>query len=133
MYAPPMRPARFAVIALLALAACAAPEKPAEEPSKDTFECTLEGQRWLIRFTDGEARLLTPGGERMNLYQITTASGVRYSNGLVELRGRDMDLTLIRDGFSRQLVGCKPVMVPKEDPNPMLRMWQPPPPSPLGK
>jgi hypothetical protein len=128
-----MRPSRIAVVALLTLAACAPPEKPVEEPSKDTFECTLEGERWLVRFADGEARLLAPGGDRTNLYQITTASGVRYSNGLVELRGRGMELVLIRDGFARELVGCKPVMVPKEETNPMLRMWQPPPPSPLGK
>lgn len=116
------------------VAACAAPEKPEEEPSKDTVECTLEGQRWLIRFTENEARLLTPGGERINLYPIATASGSRYSNGLIELRGRgSTDLTLIRENFARQLVGCKPVMIPKEDPNPMRRMFQPPPPVPLAK
>jgi hypothetical protein len=124
---------RLALVALAALAACAPPEKPAEEPSKDTFECTLEGERWLVRFTDGEARLLTPQGERINLYQIATASGVRFSNGLVELRGRGMELQLIRDGFARQLTGCKPLMVPKEETNPMLRMWQPPATAPLGK
>jgi hypothetical protein len=124
---------RLVLVALVALAGCAAPEKPAEEPSKDTFECTLEGERWLVRFTEGEARLLTPSGERINLYQIATASGVRFSNGLVELRGRGMELQLIRDGFARQLVGCKPVMVPKEDPNPLMRPFQPSPTSPLGK
>ena len=131
MIRPSLRLAACA--ALAALASCAAPEKPAEEPSKDTFECQLEGQRWLVRFTEGEARLLTPQAERINLYQIATASGVRYSNGLVELRGRGTELTLIRDGFSRQMVDCKPLMVPKEEPNPMLRMWQPQPASPLGK
>ncbi|HVE48158.1 MAG TPA: hypothetical protein VNG69_00910 [Casimicrobiaceae bacterium] len=129
-----MSNSRFAIVLCVVLAACAQPEKPVEEPSKDTFECQLEGQRWLIRFTDGEARLLTPTAERINLYQISTASGLRYSNGLVELRGRGMDLTLVRDGFARQLVDCKPVMVPKEkEPHPMLRMFQPPPPAPLGK
>jgi hypothetical protein len=118
----------------LALAACApAPEKPEEVPSKDTFECMLEGERWLVRFVDQEARLLTPGGERINLYQIASTSGVRFTNGLIELRGRGMELTLIRDNFGRQLEGCKPVMVPKEPDSPMLRMWQPPPPAPLGK
>jgi len=132
-YAAPMIRSRLCAVALAALSACAAPEKPAEEPSKDTFECTLEGERWLVRLTEGEARLLTPGGERINLYQIATTSGVRFSNGLVELRGRGTELTLIREGFARQLVGCKPVMVPKEEPNPMLRMFQAPAPSPLGK
>ena len=51
----------------------------------------------------------------------------------MELRGRGMELTLINDGFARQMEGCKPVMVPKEPDSPMLRMWQPPPPTPLGK
>lgn len=127
---------RFRIIALVALllAACSGTsEKPEEVPSKDTFECALEGERWLIRFTDNEARLLTPQGERVILYQIPTASGVRFSNGLVELRGRGTELMLIRENFARQMVGCKPLMVPKEEPNPLLRMWQPPPPSPLGK
>jgi hypothetical protein len=123
----------FVILVLASIAGCAPTEKPADVPSKDTYECTLEGERWLVRFTEGEARLLTPGGERINLYQISTASGVRFSNGLVELRGRGMELQLIRDGFSRSLVDCKPVMVPAEEPNPLLRPFQPPPPSPLGK
>jgi hypothetical protein len=125
---------RFAALLAVLLAACTGnPEKPEEVPSKDTFECTLEGERWLVRFTDNEARLLTPQGERINLYQVPAASGVRFSNGLVDLRGRGMDLTLTREGFARRLMDCKPVMVPKEETNPMIRMWQPAPPSPLGK
>lgn len=125
----------FVLALALLLAACTSTQElPEEVPSKDTFECMLQGERWLVRFTDNEARLLTPQGERINLYPIPTTSGVRFSNGLVELRGHGMELTLIRDSFARQLSGCKPVMVPKEDPNPMLRMWQkPPPPGPLGK
>jgi len=108
-----------ALVALGTLAACAAPEKkPEEVPSKDTFECTLEGERWVIRFAEGEARLLTPAAERVTLYQIPAASGVRYSNGLMELRGKGMELTLIRDASPRALEGCKPVMVPKEPPSP---------------
>jgi len=121
------------VLAVALLAGCAAPEKPEEVPSKDTFECELEGERWLVRLTDGEARLLTPAGERINLYQIASASGVRFTNGLIELRGRGMELTMVRDGFARPLLGCKPLMVPKEEPNPWLRMWQPAPPPPLSK
>ncbi|HEX4885634.1 MAG TPA: hypothetical protein VFX05_15930 [Casimicrobiaceae bacterium] len=115
-----------------ALAACGGGTKE-EVPSKDTFECMLQGERWLVRFTDGEARLLNPQGERVNLYQVPTGSGVRFTNGMLELRGQGTDLTLISDGFARRMNDCKPVMVPKEDPNPMLRMWQPPPPTPLGK
>lgn len=120
------------VIALAGLAACAAPEKPEEVASKDTYECQLSGERWLVRFTDGEARLLNPQGERINLYQIPTPAGVRFSNGLIELRGRGVELEFIKDNFSRPLLGCKPLMIPKEEPNPMLRMWQPPPKPPLS-
>jgi membrane-bound inhibitor of C-type lysozyme len=114
-------------IALGALAACAAPEKPKEEPSKDTFECTLDGERWVVRFTEGEARLLTPAQDRVTLYQIPAASGVRYSNGIVELRGKGMELTLISDGTARALAGCKPVMVPVAAPSPFPWLNPPPP------
>ena len=123
----------LAMLAATLLAGCAPPEKPEEVPSPDTFECTIEGERWLVRFTDQEARLLTPQGERINLYQIATGSGVRFTNGLVELRGRGTDLTLTRNNFTRQLSGCKPLMIPKEPASPMQRLLQPLPPTPLGK
>jgi len=125
--------AAIATLAAMLLAGCAPPEKPEEVPSPDTFECTIEAERWLVRFTDQEARLLTPQGERINLYQIPTASGVRFTNGLIELRGRGTDLTLTRNNFARQLSGCKPVMIPKEPTGPVQRMFQLPPPTPLGK
>ena len=122
------------VVVAAALAACApTPEKPEMVPSPDTHECTLEGERWLVRFTDQEARLLTPQGERINLYQINTNTGVRYTNGLIELRGRGTDLTIIRNNFERAFVGCKPLMIPKEPSSPMQRLLTPPPPTPLGK
>ena len=129
------RPAIVPLAAVLAafLWGCGGGATKEEVPSPDTIECTLEGTRWLVRFTDGEARLLTPEGNRINLYQVASGSGVRYTNGLIELRGKGMELTLIADGAPRPLQGCKPLMVPKEDPNPMLRLWQPPPPTPLGK
>lgn len=122
----------LAVLACCLIAGCGGGTKE-EVPSPDTFECTLDGARWLVRFTEGEARLLSPEGNRINLYQIAAASGVRYTNGMLELRGKGTELTLIADAFPRRLEGCKPLMIPKEDPNPMLRMWQPPPPAPLGK
>lgn len=121
------------VLALVAMLAACTPPPKEEVPSPDTYECTMEGARWLVRFTDAEARLLAPDGARINLYQIPAASGVRFTNGMLELRGKGVELTLIDDGVARRLDGCKPVMVPKEDPNPWLRMWQPPPPQPLGK
>lgn len=131
----PRIPAFALVIALAAVLAACAPtsEKPEEVPSPDTYECTLEGERWLVRFVDQEARLLTPQGDRINLYQVSTSSGVRFTNGLIELRGRGTELTLIRDNFARSFVGCKPLMIPKEPSNPMQRMLTPPPPTPLGK
>jgi hypothetical protein len=119
-------------LAAALLAGCGGGTKE-EVPSPDTYECRIEGARWLLRFTDGEARLLAPDGARTNLYQVATASGVRFTNGLQELRGKELDLTLTSEGVARRLEGCKPMMIPKEDPNPWLRMWQPPPPAPLGK
>jgi membrane-bound inhibitor of C-type lysozyme len=129
MRSTPVLRRAVALVALGLIAACAPPEKPPDVPSKDTFECTLEGERWVIRFTDGEARMLTPGGDRITLYQIATASGVRYSNGLMELRGRGMELQLVLDGFARRLDGCKPVMVPQEAPSPFPWLNPPPPPT----
>jgi membrane-bound inhibitor of C-type lysozyme len=127
MRIPLCLPRAALVFALGALAACAPPEKPEEVPSKDTFECTLDGERWVIRFTEGEARLLTPSSERVTLYQIPAASGVRYTNGIVELRGKGMELALVSDGTARALAGCKPVMVPKEEPSRFP--WLAPPPA----
>ncbi len=116
---------------LVILSGCGGGTKE-EVPSKDTIECTIEQARWLIRFTDGEARLLTPDGQRINLYQVAAPSGVRFTNGLMELRGQGMELALTSEGIARRLEGCKPLMVPKEDPNPMRRMFEPAPRSPLG-
>ena len=127
---------RAALVALAfaaLVAGCGGGTTKEEVPSPDTFECAIEGERWLVRFVEGEARLLAPDGSRTNLYQIAAASGVRYTNGMIELRGKGLDLALVADGTARRLVGCKPLMIPKEDPSPMLRMWQPPPPPPLGK
>ncbi len=112
--------------AMALLAACASPEKKEEEPSKDTFECTLRGDRYVIRFIEGEARILTPDANRIILYQIAAASGVRYTNGLIELRGKGTELQLVQDGFARPLDDCKPVMVPKQEPNMFERMMPQP-------
>ena len=66
-----------------------------------------------MRFDAGEARLLMPGGERVVLYQIPTASGVRFSNGTLELRGKGTDLQLISDGTSRRSSTASPTRCPK--------------------
>ena len=99
---------------LAGLAACEhKPSKAEEEAAKNTFACRLAGQRLVIRFDPGEARMLTATGEKITLYQIQAASGVRYSNGSMELRGKDQDLTLIEYGVATKLEGCEPYSAPK--------------------
>jgi membrane-bound inhibitor of C-type lysozyme len=114
-------PTRFAcplvasMIAAFLLTACAEMKKKEdEEAMKNTFACQLDGERLVIKFDVGEARLLLPGGERVFLYQIGAASGVRYTNGYLELRGKGMDLQLIRDGNASVLGDCQPYLAPKE-------------------
>jgi membrane-bound inhibitor of C-type lysozyme len=112
-------PARQAVVVAAVLtgsmlAACAnAPSKEEQEAAKNTFACQLSGERLVIRFDAGEARLLMPDAERIVLYQIPVASGVRYSNGSMELRGRGMELQFVRNGIATQLVDCAPYATPK--------------------
>jgi membrane-bound inhibitor of C-type lysozyme len=101
-------------LALIALAACEhRPTKEEEEAVKNTFACQLNGQRTVIRFDAGEARLLTATGEKITLYQIPSTTGVRYSNGSLELRGRGQDLTLIEYGTPSRLDDCQPYSAPK--------------------
>jgi membrane-bound inhibitor of C-type lysozyme len=111
---PAPRAARLvAALACLGLAACGSLSGKDEEAAKNTFACKLDGERLVIRFDAGEARLLMPGGERISLYQIPVASGVRFSNGLIELRGKGMDLQLTRDGTVTALADCQPYVPPK--------------------
>jgi membrane-bound inhibitor of C-type lysozyme len=102
-------------VALLLLSGCEEMKrKENEEAMKNTFACQLDGERLVIRFDPGEVRMLMPGGERVYLYQIAAASGVRYSNGFMELRGKGMELQLFRDGAPTHLVDCQPYLPPKE-------------------
>jgi len=95
-------------------ASCAMPSSKDEmEATKNTFACQSGGDRIVIRFDVGEARLLMPDGDRVSLYQIPAASGVRYSNGRMELRGKGTDLQLARDGVAIPLSDCQPYQVPK--------------------
>ena len=106
---------RAAALLLLsvALAACQTGKKE-EEASKDTFVCALNGERFIVRFTEQEARILLPGGDRLTLYQVATIDGtVRFTNGMMELRGKGAALTLVKDGVAMNLTGCEPLMVPK--------------------
>ena len=111
-----MRPLpRFVcIVAALVQAACGgSPSRDEQEMAKNTVDCRLAGERLLIRFDVGEARLLMPDGERIVLYQIPTASGIRYSNGTLDLRGTGTDLQLVRHGAMMALAGCEPYQLPK--------------------
>ena len=100
---------------LMGLAACEhKPSKEEEEAVKNTFACQLAGQRLVIRFDTGEARMLTATGDKVTLYQISATAGLtRYSNGSVELRGKGEELTLIEYGVASKLEDCKPYAPPK--------------------
>ena len=113
-FAPaPLAARLLVVLACATLAACAAmARKDAEESVKNTFACELGGERLVIKFEADEARLLMPGGDRVNLYRIAAASGVRYTNGVIELRGKGMELELVRNDVANPLAGCAPVPVP---------------------
>jgi membrane-bound inhibitor of C-type lysozyme len=109
-----LSPRAAIILAAAALTACAdMHSKEEEEAAKKTFACQHDGERIVIRFDVDEARLLTAAGERLVLYQIPAASGVRYSNGEVELRGKGTDLELIRQGVAARLTDCQPFTIPK--------------------
>lgn len=112
-------------VLLIALAAfvagCAGMGEKEMEISKDTYACKLQGKRLVVRFTEQEARVLMPPDERLvTLYQVSTMGGVRYTNGMMELRGTGTDLTLTRDNFAIALTDCEPLKVPKKSSNPFL-------------
>jgi len=116
--AAPLRQLHTAVVAAALSAflcgSCAMPPSKDElEAAKNTFACRSGDDRIVIRFDAGEARLLMPDGDRVPLYQIPTASGVRYSNGHMELRGKGTDLQLVRDGAAIPLADCQPYQAPK--------------------
>ena len=102
----------------LLLAACLAagcqqkgPTKEELEAAKNTVDCDRAGERIVIRFDDGEARLLMPNGTRVVLYQVPSGSGIRYINGLMELRGKGMDLELTREQAAIHMT-CKAYEIP---------------------
>jgi hypothetical protein len=112
-----MRLAYVLVIAA-ALVSCAdKPSKEEQDAAKNTFVCLLDGERLVIRFDMGMARMLMPTGDRVDLYQIPAAqSSVRYSNGNLELRGKGTELTLVDNTTATQvaLSQCSPYSVPKQ-------------------
>ena len=112
-----LRQRLVATLAAVALAAAGCqsggPTKEEEEAARSTVECDHAGQRVLIRFAEGEARLLMPDATRVILYQVPTGSGVRYTNGVWELRGRDLALELSQDRQTVRMI-CKPYELPKK-------------------
>lgn len=103
----------FALAVPLLTTACADyQKKKAEEAAKDTFACQLNGERLVVKFADGEARMLMPNAQRVTLYQLPIATGVRFSNGAMELRGKGMELALTQHGATVALVDCAPYLPP---------------------
>jgi membrane-bound inhibitor of C-type lysozyme len=110
---PALVAAAFALAVQLAGCEHQAAKDAAEDAAKPTFACQLAGERLIVRFEPGEIRLLTSNAERITLYQIPAASGIRYSNATLELRGKGMDLVLIENGVATKLEGCAPYVAPK--------------------
>jgi membrane-bound inhibitor of C-type lysozyme len=101
---------------VLLLAACnTGPSKEEqEEAAKNTFACTMNNERLVVRFASGEARLLMASGDRVTLYQIPSTTGARFSNGTLELRGKGAELIMIENGAQVALTGCAPYVPPPE-------------------
>jgi membrane-bound inhibitor of C-type lysozyme len=110
---PALLAASFVLVIQLAGCEHQAAKDAAEDAAKPTFVCQFAGERLIIRFEPGEVRLLTSNAERITLYQIPAASGIRYSNASLELRGKGMDLVLIENGVAAKLEGCAPYVAPK--------------------
>ena len=101
-------------VAVAALAACASStSREEEEAARNTVVCKLAGERLVVRFDSGEARLLMASGDRVTLYQIPSASGTRYSNGTMELLARGTDLQMARNGAPLPVSDCQPYTAPK--------------------
>jgi len=108
--------ALLVVAAAALLAACAHKAgKEEEEAARNTIVCKLDGERLMIRFDTGEVRLLLPTGERVNLYQIASDSGLRYTNGMMELRGKGLNMSLVKNGEPAKLDDCKQYELPKQE------------------
>ena len=106
--------ARLALLAgttLVAACQSSGPTKEEIEVAKQTVDCDYGGERIVIRFTDGEARLLMPDGTRVILYQVAAATGLRYTNGILDLRGTGLELQLQRERITIKMI-CKPYEIP---------------------
>jgi hypothetical protein len=95
------------------LAACqsSGPTKEEIEAAKNTIDCDFGGERIVIRFAEGEARLLMPDGTRVILYQVSAPTGLRYTNGLFDLRGTGLEFLFQRDRITMKGI-CKAYEIP---------------------
>ena len=103
--------ASIAAIALLAACQSSGPTKEELEAAKNTIDCDYGGERIVLRFADGEARMLMPDGTRVILYQIAAPTGLRYTNGLMDLRGTGLEFHLSRERITMKM-SCKPYEIP---------------------
>ena len=106
----------FIAIASALVAGCqsSGPTKEELEAAKNTIDCERPGERIVVRFADGEARILMPDATRVVLYQVPSGSGVRYINGLMELRGKGMEMELLREQTAVHFK-CKAYEIPKKE------------------
>jgi len=107
----------YVIAVVTVLAGCVdQAKKDEQEAAKNTYVCLLDGERLVIRFDMGMARMLMPSGDRIDLYQIPSASGVRFSNGNLELRGKGIELVLAdaSTGTQTTLTQCAPYSAPKQ-------------------
>jgi hypothetical protein len=102
------------VLAVLAAGCQNGPTKEELEAAKHTVDCERPGERIVIRFEEGEARLLMPDATRVILYRVPSTTGTRYINGLMELRGKGMEFDLTREQQAVHLT-CKPYEIPKKE------------------
>jgi membrane-bound inhibitor of C-type lysozyme len=112
----PMRPRFmwfFAALALVATGCEHKPSKDEEDAAKNTITCQRADERLVIRFDNGEVRMLTSTAETITLYQIPSGAVMRYSNGNLELRGKGMEWTLTDLGVVTTLEACKRYAAPK--------------------
>lgn len=111
---PIVRRLPFAALALWLAACQSGPTKEELEAAKNTIDCRNGDERLIVKFEEGEARLLLGDATRVVLYQVSAPSGLRYTNGLMELRGRGLDFTFIREGNATALT-CKPYEIPRKE------------------
>ena len=115
--ARPVRVATIAsLVAALVVSGCSGMRDAArEEALKNTIACEVSDGRIVVRFERGELRVLMPNGERVNLYEVPSAAGARYTNGSLDLIGTRTTLQLVREGGRPEpLQSCAPYAPPEE-------------------